>query len=56
MPKYNPFSAGPEIFQAECFFKLFLTVKSMWSGIHAGNLVLADKSLFHFCLCMDSTL
>ena len=53
----NPFSAGPEISRgkkcptvagpeiSECFFDI-LSVKSMWSGIHGGNLILADKILF----------
>ena len=52
--KKCPAVARPEISRAEWLFKLFFTVKSMWSDIHWDDLVLADKSLFLFWLCMDS--
>ena len=65
---FNPLSAGPEISRVkknnvplsqvsiylgtECFFLVFLSVKSMWSGNHRVYLVLADKSVF-FWLFVD---
>ena len=38
----------PRYLGAECILLVFLSVKSMWSLINEGNLVLSAKSLFLF--------
>ena len=40
--------AGPEMSRDRVCFSIFLSVKLMWSGIHGGNTVLADKTLLPF--------